>query len=397
MLSVVTLWIVFTVNFLVLAAVWFYVARSYPKFQAARFWGSAALLISFGSAISILREFVPPLMPLLVAGTLVIAACCLINAGVQTFYGLPVTWRRHIGIVAGSFAVISFFIWYQSAPMRVLAFSSGLAIAIGATVRFVLLRPECTNNPGAKLTGTIGGVLLGAVILRAILLLTQLGGEANLVRFTPVQTVMVLILVFLAIAWNFGFLLMAIDRLRAEVEQLAMIDDLTGVANRRQFLARLTDECARSDRTLEPFVLLLIDLDGFKSINDGHGHAAGDACLRHFSNVIQERLRVGDLFARMGGDEFCVVLPSTTLREGEVVARQLVEASRATRIDWNGTRIPLTSSIGVAQWTLDIGKVAHSLVVAADGALYAAKFGGRDRYAIAVDPANQQPMLKTAS
>lgn len=397
MLSVVTLWVVFAVNFLALAAVWFYVARSYPKFQAARFWGGAALLISLGAAISILREFVPPLIPLLFAGTSVIAACCLINAGVQTFYGLPVTWRRHIGIVGGSFAVISFFIWYQSAPMRVLAFSAGLAIAIGITVRFVLSRPECANNPGAKLTGTIGGVLLGAVILRAVLLLTQLGGEANLVRFTPVQTVLVLILVFLSIAWNFGFLLMAIDRLRAEVEQLAMIDDLTGVANRRQFLARLTDECARSDRTLEPFVLLLIDLDGFKSINDGHGHAAGDACLRHFSNAIQERLRVGDLFARMGGDEFCVVLPSTTLREGEVVARQLVEASRTTRIDWNGIRIPLTSSIGVAQWTLEIGKVAHSLVVAADGALYTAKFGGRDRYAIAADPANQQQMLKKAS
>ena len=87
---------------------------------------------------------------------------------------------------------------------------------------------------------------------------------------------------------------MAMDRLRNEVADLALIDDLTGVGNRRHLLQRLTEECARSERSGEPFALLVIDLDGFKTINDTHGHAAGDACLQHFTLMAQTRLRPGD-------------------------------------------------------------------------------------------------------
>ena len=95
---------------------------------------------------------------------------------------------------------------------------------------------------------------------------------------------------FLSMALNFGFLLMAIDRLRNEVADLALLDDLTGVGNRRHLLQRLTEECARSERSGEPFALLVIDLDGFKAINDTYGHAAGDACLQHFTLMAQTRL-----------------------------------------------------------------------------------------------------------
>ena len=73
----------------------------------------------------------------------------------------------------------------------------------------------------------------------------------------------------------------------------------------------------------------MIDLDGFKGINDTHGHAAGDACLQHFTLMAQTRLRPGDMLARSGGDEFCIVLPSSTLREGAMIARRVLEVCRA--------------------------------------------------------------------
>src|SRR4029077_7395653 len=165
------------------------------------------------------------------------------------------------------------------------------------------------------------------------------------------QSILVLVLMFLSMSVNFGFLLMAMDRLRNEVADLALMDDLTGVGNRRHLLQRLTEECARSERSREPFALLVIDLDGFKSINDTHGHAAGDACLQHFTLMAQTRLRPGDPMARTAGDDFCIVLPSSTLREGAMIARRVLDVCRADAEQCAGSEIPISVSIGVAEWT----------------------------------------------
>ena len=189
-------------------------------------------------------------------------------------------------------------------------------------------------------------------------------------------------LMFLSMAWNFGFLLMAMDRLRNEVADLALLDDLTGVGNRRHLLQRLTEECARSERSGEPFALLVIDLDGFKAINDTHGHAAGDACLQHFTLMAQTRLRPGDMLARTGGDEFCVVLPASTLREGAMIARRMIDVCREDAEACVGADIPIAVSIGVAQWTREIGAFPDRLIAAADHALYAAKKDGKNRHAV---------------
>src|SRR6202023_1300381 len=201
---------------------------------------------------------------------------------------------------------------------------------------------------------------------------------------TP-QSVVVLVLMFLSMALNFGFLLMTMDRLRNEVADLALLDDLTGVGNRRHLVQRLTEECARSERSGQPFALLVIDLDGFKGINDTHGHAAGDACLQHFTLMAQTRLRPGDLLARTGGDEFCIVLPSSTLREGAMIARRVLEVCRQDAEGCSGADIPIAVSIGVAQWTAAIGAFPDRLIAVADHALYAAKKDGKNRYA-AWDP-----------
>jgi diguanylate cyclase (GGDEF)-like protein len=185
---------------------------------------------------------------------------------------------------------------------------------------------------------------------------------------------------------NFGFLLMAMDRLRNEVADLALLDDLTGVANRRHLLQRLTEECARSERSGEPFSLLVIDLDGFKTINDTHGHAAGDACLQHFTLMAQTRLRPGDMLARTGGDEFCIVLPSSTLQEGALIACRVLEVCRRDAQTCSGNDIPIAVSIGVAQWERGIGQFPDRLMANADEALYAAKKSGKNDFAV-YDPA----------
>jgi diguanylate cyclase (GGDEF)-like protein len=386
MLSIPTLWTVFVVNFLAVGIIWAYVMRSYPKFDAARFWALAALLVTLGAILSMLRGMVNPLVPIIIGNGLMVLACCFAAMGFKRFYDEPITWRPAMLVTAVTCAALAFFLFiYDNMPIRILIHSAGQSVPIATTLPLVFARQEGRQNPGARFSGVIAVLMLATYLVRSVCALLQIGGEISFIDFNAVQAAMILFLVFLSMAWNFGFLLMAIDRLRNEVADLALLDDLTGVANRRHLTQRLTEECARSERSGEPFALLVIDLDGFKAINDTHGHAAGDACLQHFTLMAQTRLRPGDLLARTGGDEFCIVLPSSTLHEGAAIAHRVLEVCRLDAEGCVGSEIPIAVSIGVAQWSPEVGPFPDRLIAAADHALYAAKKSGKNRYA-AYDP-----------
>jgi diguanylate cyclase (GGDEF)-like protein len=362
--------------------VWVYVARSYPKFDASRFWTAAAFLAAAGSVTSMLRGVGEFRLLVLSCSVLLMLACWCCVMGVQRFYNQPVTWRLAAVIPSLTWIGIAFFLFVRDdMPMRIAIYSLGQSIPVAMTLHLLMTRRD-GHSPGARL-GTVCSVLILAVyFIRSACALLGVGGDLSLVDFNELQAVLMLALVFLSMAWNFGFLLMAIDRLRNEVADLVLLDDLTGVGNRRHLMQRLTEECARSLRSGEPFALLVIDLDSFKGINDTHGHAAGDACLQHFALMAQTRLRPGDLLARSGGDEFCIVLPSSTLQDGAMIAHRLLEVCRADAAQCSGREIPIAVSIGVAQWTTEIGADPDRLIAVADRALYEAKKRGRDGYAI---------------
>jgi len=383
MLSVPTLWTAFVINFLALGLIWAYVTRSYPKFEAAQFWTGSAFAAAGGAALAMMRVAVDSLVPLFAGGTVLIFAACLAMMGIQRFYDRQVTWRSTAAITGLSFVGLTFFIaGYDSTPMRILIYSLGQSVPLMLTLKLLLSRQDGHINPGARLAGIVSALIIAIYAIRAGGNLLRIDGDTSYIRFNAFQAALVLVLMFLSMAWNFGFLLMAIDRLRNEVADLALLDDLTGVGNRRHLLQRLTEECAKSERSGEPFALLVIDLDGFKAVNDTHGHAAGDACLQHFTLMAQTRLRPGDMLARTGGDEFCVVLPASTLREGAMVARRVLEVCREDAAACVGADIPIALSIGVAQWTREIGPFPDRLMAAADHALYAAKKDGKNRHAV---------------
>lgn len=384
MLNVATLFTVFTVNFLAVGVIWAYVATSYPKLHAARWWTSAAFTAAAGTALSVLRgPEIPALVPVALGGGLLLFATSLATMGMNKFYGRPSQWRLQLGMVAMAVAGLTLFkVWHDDMAIRVLIYSTAQSVIVAMTVPMMFSRKDGGGNAGAHLAGWLAIALIVVHALRSTAALLQIGGGMTFAGFNELQAVAVLILVFLAITWYFGFLLMAIDRLRGEVAELALVDDLTGVANRRHLVQRLSEECALARRTQKPFALLAIDLDGFKEINDGHGHAAGDDCLRHFTLMTQSKLRPGDLLARFGGDEFCIILPATTLLEAAAIAQRILDACRVDAEGCAPGEIPVAASIGVAQWQPQVGDYPERLIAAADHALYAAKNDGKNRYAV---------------
>ncbi|MFO1433850.1 MAG: diguanylate cyclase [Candidatus Competibacteraceae bacterium] len=168
------------------------------------------------------------------------------------------------------------------------------------------------------------------------------------------------------------------------LRQLACLDGLTCVANRRRFDELLEQEWRRSLRTGQPLSLILADVDDFKAYNDHYGHLAGDECLRLVASTLAAAVkRPMDLLARYGGEEFACLLPETDLAGAIVVARRLVEGVAELRIPhpYSGVAAWVTISAGVASLVSGQEQSAVELVRAADTCLYRAKHEGRNRIA----------------
>ncbi|MGJ4892910.1 GGDEF domain-containing protein [Bradyrhizobium sp. HKCCYLR20261] len=381
MLSVPTLWTAFVVNFLALGLIWAYVMRSYPNLESARYWTASSFMCAPAALFALGRFYFGSFTALLAGGLLMTFAICLAAMGVERFYGKKPSWRLSFAVVGLSCAAIIFFLHvYDSSPLRILSYSIGQTIPMVIIARLVLDARNGPINPGARLAGLLSLLITAVFIGRSIA--GFIGADFNFGHSSNGQAAAVLLLIFLSMSLNFGLLLMAVDRLRNEVADLALLDDLTGVANRRHLMQRLAEECARAERSRKPFALLVIDLDGFKLINDTHGHAAGDACLQHFTLMAQTRLRPGDLLARTGGDEFCIVLPASSSREGAMIARRILQVCRDDAEACAGDDVPIEVSIGVAEWSDDVGAFPDRLMARADHALYAAKKDGKNRYAV---------------
>jgi diguanylate cyclase (GGDEF)-like protein len=173
--------------------------------------------------------------------------------------------------------------------------------------------------------------------------------------------------------------------------QLATSDPLTGLWNRRHFVEVVRGELGRVRRNQAPAALLLMDLDFFKRINDTHGHAAGDEVLRHFTATVNAQLREADVFARLGGEEFAILLPCIDALGAVRVADRLrrVVADSPARIESG----PLHYSMSIGATMLDARDEGYEAAYArADEALYAAKHAGRNRVVLAPVAAGEPAM-----
>jgi two-component system, cell cycle response regulator len=160
------------------------------------------------------------------------------------------------------------------------------------------------------------------------------------------------------------------------LERLAYVDELTGLPNRRFLLRQLEAQLSRARRHGHDLAVVMVDADRFKALNDRHGHHAGDLALQAIAARLRERVRREDVVARVGGEEFVVVLPDTGADGAAPAAEDLRAAVAERPVDVGRRSVPLTISAGVAVWE---GESLERLLGRADGALYAAKAAGRDR------------------
>jgi two-component system cell cycle response regulator len=192
-----------------------------------------------------------------------------------------------------------------------------------------------------------------------------------------------------------------VERQRAELSaindqlvRIARTDALTGIDNRRCLEERLDETLEHSLRLNEPFACVMCDLDMFKSVNDTHGHQAGDEVLRQYAQILRDLAREIDWVGRYGGEEFMLILPGATQDAAVAFAERMRKAVEGRTFAFAGTAIRRTVSCGVAGWPHPGIRDAEALVRAADHALYVAKAGGRNRVIPWNGPAEQTHDLR---
>ena len=170
--------------------------------------------------------------------------------------------------------------------------------------------------------------------------------------------------------------------LNSQLQQLAMMDDLTNLPNRRSFFTRGSDEVSRSRRYKEPLSLIMLDIDHFKTINDTFGHESGDIALQQLARLLSKHTRSVDIPARLGGEEFGILLPNTPLANAAILAERLRHAVEEECCQGEEKKLSITASFGVAEFEPEM-KNLDELFRAADTAMYQAKYRGRNQVVLA--------------
>lgn len=293
------------------------------------------------------------------------------------FFGYR-NWRRVIyPAMLASVAVLTGAIATGASRLQ-LQWIVSLIVALFATATaVVLLRPR----DGSLMQRIIGvNDALFALSIWAWLVLEH--GAMNTV-VTPIGGLAYLFSYLMMIVNGFGFLLLSKQKDDAQMRRLATIDSLTDLLNRRAFFERADSTRQLALRLRKPIALMMLDLDHFKQLNDGFGHACGDQALRLFAATARASLRDHDLMGRLGGEEFALAMPGTSLEGARQAAERLrIAVSDAAPLDCAAT-YRMTVSIGVV--TIEPDETLTAALARADHALYAAKTGGRNR--VEVGPA----------
>jgi len=349
--------------------------------RGVRQWAVANLCISLGMSLAYFYTVATPGhdWAIAIGATSIAAGVSLQFTGIQAFKEERSNWQVALLFVGVFFCQnIWFSVIHPDIHSRAIANSFLLALIFAACARALLIRIDTPLRTAYWFTGLSFVVLTIVMLIRGIRMWLSPEVSYALYANMPLNSVSFFISCMTQLCVTFGFLLMLNYRLISDLNRIASHDALTGALNRRRLeeeAIRLKTRCIRTGETL---AIMVIDIDHFKSINDRFGHSAGDEILRRLTDVAHKSIRPDDYFARYGGDEFCMLLSSTTGSEAWELAERLRQTYSQMTFKIGKESLHVTVSIGVAD-SASIGLEFSALFAVADQALYQAKQEGRNQ------------------
>lgn len=362
-------------NLSLCAALFFFAAGARRAGQTARVhatWARAKQCQALAWLLLYLRGDLPELITIPLANALLFAGFALDAAALWEQAGRRV-WRAYLLPALGAAIGVYSGAWLLQVPV-----GGRIAIASAAAGFFFLAGAAALGR------GWRHGTLLRRYVVLLMLALSVAVLGRGLLSLLPgwgdpvaVQAIGMGAVYLMMLGNAFGYLLLAREQEQGELARLEVVDPLTDVPNRRGFYTALAPWLALARRPGLPTALVILNLDQFKRVNDSYGHSAGDLVLKAMVDVCKKQLRDSDQMGRLGGAEFALLLPRTSLEDASMVAERVRNAVAAQPVKAEKAIINMTASLGVT--TIRAEDSTVSLFKRADEALQAAKQAGRNR------------------
>ena len=356
--------------------------------RAVLYWSLFMALVGAGLLLASTRDAQRGWWAFVGADLAFVGAYVSLRRGLEHFLSLPRRPLEHaLTLLPFGAAMLALGPGVEHAPWRVT-----LTYGIGAIVVVRMLWvtvPRGSAEFGGRLMALLAvpAVLLGAMLaLRTVQQLADPSHALEMHLTNAGNRSLLLSYLVGAALFSFSFMALLVARLVDRLRRLSLEDPLTGLLNRRAFDAELQREWQRALRGRGAFALLALDLDHFKRVNDAHGHAGGDHVLREVASRLRTTLRVTDVAARTGGEEFVVIVPGADEPAACALAERLRTSIASQPMALAAGPIRITASVGVAVVSAADADAERPLR-RADEALYAAKRAGRDRVQVAAPPA----------
>ena len=354
------------------------VARGERSVPALRIWGWGLLIYAVGLVIT-MQRLIPAAVGLTLGNSLIAWASIISVEGVLANTNFRLNRRWAYGALA---AVIAVLIYgnFAGEPRPLVNLAAPTTIAIGMFV-FGAHRLLRTPPPAAR---TAAMFLAGTMLLAVAVWTLRMAFVWNIAIITNdrdgidlVISLFAIVQIIVAVACTMALFWIEVRKIEMVLTKVAFTDALTELPNRRAILKRFQEEESKAVRHGTQFALLILDIDHFKQFNDRYGHLTGDAVLRHVADCLAQTRRAGDALARVGGEEF-VMLLAGDLQVSQGAAERLRARVQEGNFDCRGATLSVTVSGGLAMFPAD-GVDWDSLFAAADKRLYLSKRNGRNR------------------